>query len=402
MRRAATLLLLSTCISATSFSPAWARAAWKRQIDRLVSGRAMGVAVRESGQVLYKRDATLKRIPASNEKLLMSMALLDRVGPELAIQTSAATLAVDQTVVTGDLWMLGEGDPTLAGSNRYADSLRVEATRIGDLARAVRDAGIERVQGSVMGSTGYFEHDWFAPGWKTGFQQDECPLPSALTYNGNVERGRHFDNPEFRAARSLTQKLEDLGVAVRGRPGADQPPDGLNRIASVGSTTLDRIMTPMNHDSINFFAEMLGKRLGVERYGRPGTIAKGGQAIRSFASSNGVSLSAFDSSGLSYNNRVAPMGIARLLGVAEKTEWGASLRNTLPKAGQGTLDGRMKGVRVRAKTGTLTDLSTLSGYVWLRKRSVWAEFSIMSGGMPKTTASSIENRIVRTLTRSAH
>jgi D-alanyl-D-alanine carboxypeptidase/D-alanyl-D-alanine-endopeptidase (penicillin-binding protein 4) len=361
----------------------------------------MGVAVREEGDVLYQRDAVQSRIPASNEKLLMSMALLDQVGADFTFDTSAATVAVDQTVVTGDLWILGSGDPTLAASNHYAHTLAVEATRIGDLARAVKQAGIERVEGSVMGSTGYFAHDWFAPGWKSGYPADECALPSALTYNGNVEAGRHFDNPEFRVAATFTQKLEGLGVAVRGRPGADQPPGNLSDVASVESATLEDVMAPMNHDSINFFAEVLGKRLGVETDGRPGTIAKGAKGIRSWTSGHGVNIQSSDSSGLSYNNRVAPMGIARLLGVAERSDWGGALRRTLPKADQGTLDGRMKGIRVRAKTGTLTDVSTLSGWVWLRQRETWAEFSIMSGGMPKTTASDIENRIVRVLTRSA-
>ncbi|HYI44811.1 MAG TPA: D-alanyl-D-alanine carboxypeptidase [Actinomycetota bacterium] len=401
MRRSTTLFLLTACVLLSSSAPAGARAAWKQRIDRIVAGRAVGVAVREEGKVLYRRDATRSRIPASNEKLLMSMALLDQVGPELTIETTAATVALDQTVVTGDLWLLGEGDPTLAGSNRYAESLRIEATRLGDIARAVRQAGIERVEGSVMGSTGYFSHDWFASGWKSGYPADECPLPSAITYNGNQEGGHHFDNPEFRAAATLTKKLEALGVPVRGRPGADQPPGNLSGLASIESTTLENIMTPMNHDSLNFDAEVLGKRLGVERFGRPGTIAKGARAIRSWASSHGVGLEAHDSSGLSYNNRVAPMGIARLLGIAERSEWGDALRRTLPKAGRGTLEGRMKGIRVRAKTGTLTDISTLSGWVWLRRRSAWAEFSIMSGGMPKTSAADLENRIVRVLTRSA-
>ena len=401
MRRSTTLLLLTACIFSSAAAPAWGRAAWKQQIDRLVSGRAFGVAVREEGRVLYRRDATRSRIPASNEKLLMSMALLDQAGPELTIETSVATLAIDQTVITDDLWLLGEGDPTLAGSNRYAKSLRVDATRLGDLARAIKQAGVERVEGSVMGSTGYFAHDWFAPGWKSNYPEDECPLPSAITYNGNEKRGHPFDNPEFRAAQTLTQKLEALGVPVRGRPDADRPPGDLSNIATVESTVLEEIMTPMNHDSLNFFAEVLGKRLGVEKFGRPGTIAKGAKATKAWANANGVDLQAYDSSGLSYNNRVTPMGIARLLGVAERSDWGAALMRTLPKAGQGTLDGRMKGIRVRAKTGTLTDISTLSGWVWLRQRDAWAEFSIMSGGMSKTQASDIENRIVRVLTRSA-
>jgi D-alanyl-D-alanine carboxypeptidase len=55
---------------------------------------------------------------------------------------------------------------------------------------------------------------------------------------------------------------------------------------------------------------------------------------------------------------------------------------------------------VQAKTGTLKDISALSGWVWLRRKHAWAEFSIMSSGMPKYVAAPMEDRIVRILTRS--
>jgi D-alanyl-D-alanine carboxypeptidase len=54
-------------------------------------------------------------------------------------------------------------------------------------------------------------------------------------------------------------------------------------------------------------------------------------------------------------------------------------------------------VRVRAKTGTLIDASSLSGWVWLRRRQAWAEFSIISSDIPKYRAVEIEDSIVRKL-----
>ena len=157
----------------------------------------------------------------------------------------------------------------------------------------------------------------------------------------------------------------------------------------------------MNRRSSNFFAEVFGKRLGLERSGFPGTIAKGAAAIEAWAKTHGVGLTAYDSSGLSYDNRVSPNGLVKLLGVAEDETWGEALRSSLPGADQGTLEDRLKGVRVRAKTGSLTNISTLSGYVWLRQRKTWAEFSILSRGMSKTYASAVEDDIVRILTREA-
>ena len=90
-----------------------------------------------------------------------------------------------------------------------------------------------------------------------------------------------------------------------------------------------------------------------------------------------------------------------MLGWAEERSWGPRLRYLLPGPGDGTLAGRLKGVRVRAKTGTLNDVSALSGWVWLRRSQSWGEFSILSQGLPRAKAVALEDRITALLSRSA-
>lgn len=362
----------------------------------------MSVAVREDGRTLYAHSETTRRIPASNEKLLMSMALLDVLPPDFTIETDLATQsALGGPVINGDVWILGHGDPAVTGGGRYGKQLPFEPTRLSRLARQLVGAGVTRITGSIIGSTGYFSHDWFASGWKASFPKDEVALPSALTFEGNTAHGDHISDPEFRAAQSLTRRLEALGVRVAGRPSSGNTPGGLVDIAGVESQPLTKLMTVMNRNSVNFFAELLGKLLGVRTYGTPGTIAKGAAAIEAFAGSFNVDLVANDSSGLSYNDRVSAQAIARLLDHADDESWGPVLRRTLAGAGQGTLEDRLAGVKVRAKTGTLDRISALSGWVWLRRADTWAEFSILSSGMDKSAAVDIENEIVRTLTRYA-
>lgn len=398
MRRAlSTVLVIAFLLSLQA--PAWARASWKLQIDELVAGRSIGIAVREEDRFLYRRQTKKRRVPASNQKLLMSMALFDSINPLSTFRTTAATSSVPGPVLQGDLWLLGRGDPSVTGGGRFGRDLPFEPTRLGALARAVAAAGVTQIEGSVMGNTGYFAHDWYAPGWKSDFAEKYVALPSALTFEGNSVGGDHISDPERRAAASVTRKLEKLGVEVGGKPGSGQAPAGLVDVASVQSVPLRDMARYMNRRSSNFFAEVFGKRLGVEHSGIPGTIAKGAAATAAWAGDLGVQLVAHDSSGLSYENRVAPGGMVRLLGYAEDRAWGRALRNSLAAAGEGTLEHRLKGVRLRAKTGTLTDISTLSGYVWLRRRGTWAEFSILSRGMSKAYASAIEDDIVRILTR---
>ncbi|HVM11316.1 MAG TPA: D-alanyl-D-alanine carboxypeptidase [Actinomycetota bacterium] len=213
----------------------------------------------------------------------------------------------------------------------------------------------------------------------------------------NEVRGRHVDDPERRAARRLTRRLEALGVRVGGRAGAGTPPSGLVRVAGIRGPTVATVLRPVNTGSWNFGAEVLGKRLGQERAGAPGTIAKGATATEAWASAAGVGVDANDASGLSYRNRVTAAGVARLLGVAEDTPWGPALRTTLASPGSGTLRERLGGVRVRAKTGTLRGVSALSGWVWLERRGAWGEFSIISSGLSKARAVAIEDAAVRLL-----
>ncbi len=365
-------------LNETSMSPVLAvevsRARWMREIDEAIGSRQVSVAVGEDDAFLYHRAASRPRTPASNEKLLLSMTLYDTFGGDFRITTSVAASGGTSGAVR-NLWILGQGDPG------------VNPATLGALARKVADAGIERVRGRVVGSTGYFRRDWDAPGWND-VARDYVNRPTALVFNHNAGA-----DPEREAAKTLTIKLEALGVRVRGKPGSGRPPRGLDTIASVRSRPLQHLLTKMLRPSDNFVAETLGKRLGVETRGVPGTIAKGANAIQAWTDAHGTAFTLNDNSGLSYANRVTAEGMVRLLWVAEDQPWGNDLRRALPTGGQGTLRHRLRGVDVRAKTGTLDDVSALSG--WVKARSGdWVEFSVLSFGMSKSTASAIEDRIV--------
>ena len=369
------------------------RPRWKRRLDRQVAHKSIGVAVSLDGRRLYYHNARKMRRPASNQKLLLSMALLERFGPHHRIQTRARSTPLDGGVVHGNLWITGRGDPTVSSDPRHARSMLVRPTYVGRLARAIDSAGVDEIEGRVMGGTGYFRHDWDAPGWRSYY----VGLPTALTLNGNIARRQYIRNPEIRLARALTERLEKMGVLVSGRAGAGAAPARLTPIAQVSSAPLAKLMTHMNVTSSNFFAEILGKALGAAVRGPQGSIAKGARILESYARRAGVRVTAHDSSGLSHADRMSTQGLIRLLQDAATKPWSTALRHTLASPGRGTLKNRLEGVRVRAKTGTLIDASALSGWVWLRRRGAWAEFSIISSDIPKYRAVEIEDAIVRKL-----
>lgn len=402
MRRLTVFLSLIVVVFYAS-APAFARAQWKRDLDRIARGKAIGISVTNGKRTLYSWSARHRRVPASNQKLLLSMALLERLAPGGRLRTAVLGGKLDSAVLRGNLYLVGRGDPTLATRGRFANDLPFNPTYLGRLAKKVKRAGVRRISGRVVGVKSYFFHDWWASGWKSSFPSEEVALPAALNLNGNKHKGKHIGNPEWRAADKLTRKLRSIGVRVGGRPkvGGRPSPATRNLIGKVTSPRLRVMLRYMNRKSANYFAEVFGKLLAVARSGPLGSIARGANAIEAFASRHGIRLTAHDSSGLSYSNRVSPKALTKLLRYSEKQEWGKKLREMLPRGGEGTLEDRLHNVPIRAKTGTLDSVSTLSGWIRLRRTGTWAEFSIMSRGMPKYRAVQIEDRIVKLLHKRA-
>ena len=381
----ATMGLATLARAQPSTTPLAIRPAWMRTIETVIGGRHVSVAIGNDGVPWFGHLGWVGRPPASNEKLLLSMALLQRYRPWRTIRTDASVSSLPgaRGAVRGDLWIMGHGDPGIDG------------TRIRALGRAIRDAGVRRIRGSVMGNTGPFARDWWARGWKDYFPADYIPLPTALTYRENTDRrGVHVTDPELRAATNLTARLRHLGISVGRKPGMGHAPSGLHPIAEIVSPPLRDLIRRMDFRSRNFWAEVLGKYLGADEWGR-GTIANGARAIDRFTDTHGQDFKVYDSSGLSYANRATARGILELLWDADGASWGPILRAALPSGGRGTLKDRLTDVRIHAKTGTLDDASALSGWVWLEKTGGWVEFSILSNGFNEWTAKKIEDRIVR-------
>jgi PBP4 family serine-type D-alanyl-D-alanine carboxypeptidase len=141
----------------------------------------------------------------------------------------------------------------------------------------------------------------------------------------------------------------------------------------------------MDRVSDNFVADMLVKELGAIQAGK-GTTAAGSGVVTGLLAQAGVPLDGVrlvDGSGLSLLDRLTPNALAGLLSVMwQDMEVRLDLLTSLPIAGRtGTLEDRMRsgpatGV-VRAKTGTTSNASALSGYVGDRY-----VFSVLQNGYP--------------------
>ena len=327
-----------------------------------------------SGATIYARNPSTPFIPASNEKLPVTYAALAALGPGFTIETDVlGSGAQDGATWDGDLVLKGYGDPTLSSSDLTV------------LARAVRAAGITRVTGRVLGDESWFDARRTAVGWKASFYLVESPPLSALVVD-RARVGRYTSrDPALAAAQLFRSALVRAGVKVAG--GAAHGVAGTDAvlIGSVDSPTVGAIVRAMDRVSDNFVAEMLVKELGAVQAGR-GTTAAGVGVITGLLAAAGVPLDGVrlvDGSGLSLLDRLTATALVSLL----RTMWTddevrLELLASLPVAGRtGTLHDRMRrgaatGV-VRAKTGTTSNASALSGFV--ADRYV---FSILQNGYP--------------------
>jgi len=305
-------------------------------------------------------------MPASTAKVLTAFTVLSKVDPQQRFTTSV--------VRTGDdLVLVGGGDPYLQSEPPERKVFGVEAdveTLAARTAAALRTAGISSVNLDYNDST--FSGPSFNPAWEASYRAERIVTPiSALWVDRGIDDGVRTSDPAADAADAFADALEDIGIDVADEHRAVAVPGGATPVASVRSATVARITEEMVASSDNEAAEVLLRQAALAS-GRPGSFDGGVATAREVLQANGIDiagLSLHDGSGLSRRNRIAPVTLAQTIAKAVASPRTASLVADLPVAHfSGSLDKRFgkeddgQGV-VRAKTGTLTDVHALAGFV---------------------------------------
>jgi len=325
-----------------------------------------------TGSTLYARSANAPRIPASVEKLFTTATALRRFGTRARLTTSVVADSEVSTKggLSGDLYLVGGGDPTL------------DTAGIKHLAGQVRQAGVRRVSGSVLGDESHL--DSLRGSSRTGgaYDSDMGGVLGALTV------GRGFSSrpggPALAAARTFVRALRAAGVRVAGRTGTGKAPSDGRPLAAVHSVTMAELVRAINVPSDNFAAEMLLKDLGAA-YGSGGTTAAGAAVVRRTMAALGVDRrDVADGSGLSRANRVSAQQIVSLLAAMRRSAQSRAFESALAVAGRtGTLRKRLRGTAAagacRGKTGTINSVSALAGLCTTREGHTIAFAFLMNG-----------------------
>jgi serine-type D-Ala-D-Ala carboxypeptidase/endopeptidase (penicillin-binding protein 4) len=353
------------------------------------------------GRSIFDDRAYRAVAPASVQKLIVAAAALDALGPSYRYHTLFAgeNGIADNGALDGDLWLIGSGDPSLQSSD-----LR---NGIGVLVRS----GLHRVDGRMIVDATALRGPGLNPHWSADDQgQDYAAPTSAISLDGDtIESQQDVDGVE----QDVWTPMHDVAADVASRVTGMLLAAGIapSQSAAFGAAPLESVVlwdhrsaplqmleSYMLFVSDNHYAEQLLRTVGKEAVGTPDD-GGGIEAERNFLERRGVptpGLTLFDGSGLSPDNRIAAITLARLLSAQE-----SSLYLLLPLGGrQGTLEdyGFTTALgRVRAKSGHLSGVASLAGYVTTLHHGRVA-FAFLINGSPGDPDSAIVQAVDRLAT----
>lgn len=350
------------------------------------------LVVESGGHRLYDARSDRPLIPASTLKVLTAAAALTAFGPDAAFTTDIrAAKPPDDGVVAGDLYLVGGGDPLLSTAD-YVATFRNQpqiATSFESIADAIVAAGIKEVRGRIVGDHTRFDDERLFSTWRPSYVADGHVGPvDALVLNDGFLNYRPLDrdtitpDPAGHAAAALMLLLQARGVTVSGGSASGVAPAGTTTIAQIASPPMRQVIAEMLTESDNNTAEVLTKELGFRAKGR-GTWESGIAARSEALTRAGLPTTGFvgvDGSGLDRRNRVT-CGLLQ----AALNKGGEPLAEGFAIAGRtGTLSDRFLGTpvagKLRGKTGSLSEVVSLTGYVDGQQR---VAFSLVLNELPR-------------------
>ncbi|HEY7376293.1 MAG TPA: D-alanyl-D-alanine carboxypeptidase/D-alanyl-D-alanine-endopeptidase [Polyangia bacterium] len=206
----------------------------------------------------------------------------------------------------------------------------------------------------------------------------EEPAHTRVNVAGRIRLGadprtfyRRVAQPALFLGTTLKQLMERRGISIGAVKVGRAPAQGLRVLAAHDSAPLAVAVQDLNKRSNNFAAEQLLRTMGAEIGGHPGSWDKGLKAVERYLSGIGIKPGSYqmqNGSGLYDSNRFSAEQIVTILRAASRDfRISAEFLASLAVAGtDGTIAHRMGGTLaeryVRAKTGTLANVSCLSGF----------------------------------------
>ena len=329
--------------------------------------------------VIYQYNERQQMRPASTMKMINAVTSLDKLGGSYQFKTRLyLTGKVDSCVLRGNLYCKGGMDPAF-----NADDLNA-------FVESVKKMGVDTIRGNIYADLSMKDSDKWGEGW---CWDDDNPSLSPLLV-GKKDRFLSRFLQELRNARIVL-----IGDTLRGAT-----PSGAREICA-RFHTMDQILSRMMKNSDNLYAESMFYQLAASG-NRKATAKTGREQVNRLIQKMGMNPGNYyiaDGSGLSLYNYVSPeLEVAFLRYAYRNGNIYSQLLPSMPIAGvDGTLENRMRTGfargNVKAKTGTVTGVSALAGYLTAANGHRLC-FSIINQGQRKaTTIRPYQDRICEAL-----
>ena len=320
--------------------------------------------------------------PASTQKLLTAISALDVLGGDHQYRTTVyadgtiTSNANGASVLNGNIYVIGDFDPDLTN-----DHLK-------QIAGAIKNLGIKQINGWIYADLSMKDTLCLGNGW---CWDDKNPYLTPLSLGGDAYHCTRAKinryKPSLSFLQGLAAQLRTLGISSNGCGVATYKPTSNSTLVCTITHSINDIMVQMLKDSDNLYAESMFFQLAADK--KKGIGWKDcAEVVESIISKTGVPTSyakVADGSGLSLYNYVTPsLHVAMLRYAYHYQHIFNPLFACLPISGvDGTLEKRMTSgaayQKVHAKTGTVTGVSALAGYVIASNGHLLA-FSIINNG----------------------
>ena len=356
----------------------------------------------------YNEKASL--IPASTTKLLTTETAMSILGKDFQWTTQLEYSGeIDENgVLSGNLYIVGSGDPSLGTGRAGASSY---GTLINDFSSAIKNLNIKQIKGDIILKTAVFKNNKNTPlptniVWKgdthyylpVGSTNDTDPRQEKLLGNKKMEQQKfvyhspynnqlvyteHFNgyslntklpDATYYLANNLKTNLLKNGITIEGKV-IDQSNSNIQleprkKLMKYTSPKLVDIVYFINQTSNNAMSEALLKTTGFYEKG-DFSLDTGRAIVNKHLTKRTFDFDGFhfaDGSGLSRSTVVTPMSPVKFLSALMEEKHFDAYFKSLPIAGQtGTLKSMFinseSNGQVFAKTGTLNKVKTLAGYV---------------------------------------
>ena len=319
--------------------------------------------------------------PASTMKLLTAVTAIDRLGGSYQLRTSLYYKGtIDNRTLCGDLICVGGMDPRF-----NSDDMRA-------FVESLQRMGIDTLRGRIVADCSMKDTLRWGEGW---CWDDNNPTLSPLL----IGKKANFTE-------RLLKELTDQGIVLSGvvtTYGA-RPVDA--KFICSRTHTIDQILGRMMKESDNLYAEAMFYQIAAATGNRPATAKHARTLMQQLIRQMGLNPKGYrmaDGSGLSLYNYLSAELLVRLLRYAWHNQQVYDLlQPSLPIAGEdGTLKKRMKSPftsgNVRAKTGTVTGVSSLAGYCIAANGHELCFAIINQGIMHNNTGRHFQDRICMAL-----